>query len=95
MSTIIAPRYELPLLGTDGRISREWYKFLVQIANSIDRSGTSFDDLVTLQNTETFESVVLNLQNTLANTSPLLFESLDKPQPTDSTLLALWPGESK
>lgn len=53
MTTISAPRYELPIVDTEtGRISREWYKFLVQLGNSVSGSPTLSDDLVFLAETD-------------------------------------------
>lgn len=46
MSTLVAPRYDSPVIYSDtGRMSREWYTFLVTLAKSHGPSLTLNDDL--------------------------------------------------
>lgn len=46
MTTLVAPRYDTPLIYSDtGRMSREWYTFLVTLAKSHGPSLTLNDDL--------------------------------------------------
>jgi len=58
MSSLVAPRYESPVIYSDtGRMSREWYQFLVNLAKAIGASPTSTDDTrLTLEMDEAVES---------------------------------------
>ncbi len=89
MTSLIAPRYELPLLdpGT-GQMSREWYKFFVQLAKSIGPSGTNTDDFRILESSLPTDAA----QPPKAASESDLFGSPDLPQPPDVELLAWWPG---
>ena len=46
MTSLVAPRYDSPVIYSDtGRMSREWYTFLVTLAKSAGSSPTVGDDL--------------------------------------------------
>lgn len=46
MTSLVAPRYDSPVIYSDtGRMSREWYTFLVTLAKSQGPSLTLNDDL--------------------------------------------------
>lgn len=46
MTSLVAPRYDSPVIYSDtGRMSREWYTFLVTLAKSHGSSLTLNDDL--------------------------------------------------
>ena len=46
MTSLVAPRYDSPVIYSDtGRMSREWYTFLVTLAKSTGQSSTVGDDL--------------------------------------------------
>lgn len=99
MTSLTAPRYELPLIDIDtGRMTREWYKFLVQLGNSVGPSSTNTDDL------RLFESMDASEAESRANKalkdagtaiSLLLYGSDDPVKSPDLSILAWWPGESK
>lgn len=61
MTALIPPRYELPIDMAGNRITREWYKYLVILGNSIGSSTTSTDDQQLSQVTDdaNIESMVL------------------------------------
>lgn len=96
MSSIVPPRYELPLIEANGRISREWYKFLVLLAKSVGTSPTSSDDLQSAQNIDasSIESIATGAANAAVAASTLrLLEAVDLPIPTDASILAWYPEE--
>ena len=46
MTSLVAPRYDSPVIYSDtGRMSREWYTFLVTLAKAAGASPTVGDDL--------------------------------------------------
>lgn len=46
MTSLVAPRYDTPLTYSDtGRMTREWYTFLVTLAKATGQSPTVGDDL--------------------------------------------------
>lgn len=100
MSSLIAPRYELPVIdSTTGRMSREWYKFLVLMAKSVGTSGSSTDDLQLLSQGDASQAESLAVKalkdaRDAANFMLLSMES-DLPKPVDLSLLAWWPGDQK
>ena len=84
------PRFELPVVGKDGKITREWYRYLVGVGKSIT-SATLEDDL-TLQATDADVSQAVAADRMARDA--VLMASLgdyDKPQAPDSSLLAWWP----
>lgn len=62
MTSLVAPRFELPLVDNKGRVSREWYKFLVNLAKSVDSSPSSLDDQMISLETEV-DPPTLEFQN--------------------------------
>jgi hypothetical protein len=99
MSSLIAPRSELSIIDPrTGLVTREWYRYLVQLGKSLGASPTLEDDLNVQLATATadVEATALTAlkasQDALAST---LFQDLDKPTPPDMSLLAWWPGETK
>lgn len=96
--TVQAPRFELPISDKSGRVTREWYKFLVQMANSLGPSLTGADDL---QNFQNLDSAAAESQAISANNAAKLAQSMilllgeDQPKPPDTSLLAWWPGDVK
>lgn len=100
MTTLIPPRYELPIVQDDkGRISREWYKYLVLLGNSLGGSTTVSDDIQLSQYIDdaATESEALRAQNTALQALAmfLLTEKDSQPIPKDTSLLAWWPGDQK
>lgn len=98
MTALIAPRYELPLVDPEtGRMSREWYKFLAQLAKSVGTSPTTSDDLQLFENTDTaaVEALALRALQDTRNSPYLLFEPVDQPKAVDLSLLAWWPPDQK
>ena len=94
MGSLTAPRYELKLLDESGNMSREWYKFLVNLSKAIGSSGTLADDLQTTQQIELADMAGLIAQFTQRRDDFMLFEKPDTGKPVDNTLLALWPGSA-
>lgn len=99
MSSNQPPRFELPVTDGKGRITREWYRYLVNLGNSQNNSATSSDDLQNFQNldsagAESIALTALNIANkALANDGQFLLGQ-DQPQKPDNDLLAFWPGNT-
>jgi len=95
MSTLIPPRYELPIIDAQsGRMSREWYKYLVQLGNSISGSPTLASDLTNLETAdsaavEAFSLTAMGLAREAESIAWLGGEDL--PKTPDVSLLAWWP----
>lgn len=103
----IPPRYELPIADKQGRISREWYKYLVSLGIATGGATTSVDDLQFSSDNAQIESMALSAQNTakqalslfllggedkpLQLDTSLLMVPDDKKQIDDTSLLAWWP----
>ncbi len=45
MTSIIAPRVDQPFTDGQGRITRDWYKYLVLLGNSVGPSLTAIQDV--------------------------------------------------
>jgi len=89
MSTLIPPRYELPIIDARTmQMSREWYKFLVQLAQAVggSTSGTEDVQLDALSAITAAESLALAPKSGVS-----LFEPSDPPRIPDVSLLAWWP----
>lgn len=98
MASLILPRFELPLVDDQGRVSREWYKFLSQLVSAVGPSLTTSDDLQGFQNQDSASieaSVLRTAKIALKAEAFMLFGAEDQPKSVDTTLLALWPGDSK
>jgi hypothetical protein len=99
VSTNTPPRYELPIADNKGRISREWYKYLVALGISTDNSGTSADDLQNTANTDVAqaESLALTARKLAQDAAGLFLLAVpeDRKQVDDTSLLSWWPGDSK
>ena len=109
MTALVAPRSELPLIDPrTGLISREWFRYLVQLGRSVGNSPTLEDD-VSLQVTGEAAAIeglalsALALAKT-AESDALAAQSMaqllsafpeDRPVSQDMSLLGWWPGESK
>lgn len=97
--SLIPPRYELPIVMDEkGRISREWYKYLVLLGNSVGGSTSASDDqqLSQVSDDAAVEGIALKAQaDAKAAFGFLLLGDHDKPQSQDTSLLAWWPGETK
>jgi hypothetical protein len=97
MTALVPPRYELPIDMAGNRITREWYKYLVILGNSIGGSTTSTDDQQLSQVTDdaAVESIALRASRDAKDAlSMFLLNGDDKPQTPDASLLAWWPGNT-
>lgn len=97
MTTLIPPRYELPIVQDEkGRISREWYKYLVLLGNSLGGSTTVGDDIQLSQviDDASIEALALIAEKTALQAVAmfLLSEKDSQITPKDTSLLAWWPG---
>lgn len=84
MSIANAPRYEVPIVDlSTGHISREWYKFLVQLAQSVGPSPTNTDDTVIQLNADvaSVESTALSAVKATSDalSAALLLQPPDRP----------------
>ena len=98
MSAPIPPRYELPIADSKGRISREWYKYLVGLGLSVG-SDTFSDDAQLSDNSDASaaESLGLTALKAAKDAQGLFLLTLqdDKKTVDDTSLLAWWPSDSK
>ena len=95
MSSLVAPRYELPLIDpASGRMSREWYQFLVRLSKAVGESPTSSDDVQLLDSTQSGDAMALSALNTLSKDILALYP-LDPIPAVDTSILAWWPGDQK
>lgn len=94
--TVQAPRFELPISDKSGRVTREWYKFLVQMANSLGPSLTGADDLQNFQNLDAagVDSLAIHALTRLKAIDGQFLMSIDQPQKPDNELMAFWPGNA-
>lgn len=90
------PRFELELVDGNRRITREWYKAIVQIANSIGPSLTSVDDLQDFQNMDSagIDALAIQALTRLQAIDGQFLMGLDQPQKPDNDLMAFWPGNA-
>lgn len=99
MSSNIPPRFELPITDNQGRVTREWYKYLVNLGNSQNNSLTSIDDVQGFLNMDssgieaTALSALIKASAALALDGQFLM-GIDQPQKPDNDLYALWPGNT-
>ena len=82
------PRADLPLTDSSGRITREWYKYLV----GLERAQTDQSDLLVTSQLDSAASDAIALSATAGKGEHLLFAPCDPVATIDNTLLALWPG---
>lgn len=97
MTALVPPRYELPIDMAGNRITREWYKYLVILGNSIGGSTTSTDDQRLSQVTDdaALEALGLRARKEAKDALPMfLLGDQDRAIPQDTSLLAWWPGNS-
>jgi hypothetical protein len=89
--SLIPPKADLAIVDGAGRVSREWYRFLTALSRSVG-SDTLTDDLITQSDMSHVEA--LALQANARRDEHLLFAPCDPVATQDTTLLALWPGNS-
>lgn len=99
MSTNQAPRFELPVTDGKGRITREWYRYLVNLGNSQNNSATSSDDLQNAQNMDQAAGDAIALAALSKAIAAQAIDGqflmgLDQPQKPDNDLYAFWPGNT-
>jgi len=88
------PRFELPVTDGKGRITREWYRYLVNLGNSQNNSATSSDDLQSFQNADSAgaEALALKALKRINDMDGQFLLGQDQPQKPDNDLMAFWPG---
>lgn len=95
MTSIIPPRYEIPLMEAGGRMNRDWYKYLASLGSAINFSPTSTDDAIVLASVDDAEiqAAVTKARQTadLALAQAFLSAPADQKIPDDVSLLAWWP----
>ena len=79
----------MPLTDSSGRITREWYKYLV----GLERAQTDQSDLLVTSQLDSAASDAIALRATAGKGEHLLFAPCDPVATIDATLLAMWPGE--
>ena len=96
MTSLVAPRFEIPIDDKGNRISREWYKFLVQLGNSNGTSLTSTQDVQIFQNQDSagVEALIFSALNRLSVIDGQFLLSQDSAQKADNDLMAFWPGNA-
>lgn len=105
MTALVAPRSELPLIDPrTGLISREWFRYLVQLGRSVGNSPTLEDDLALqvageASGIEGTALTALSIAKTASDgaTFAQLMTAFpeERQPPQDMSLLGWWPGESK
>ena len=91
MSTLIPPRYELPILDPrTGQMSREWYKFLVQLAQAAGGSTSGVQDARLESEMNSPEDLALTALSATHRQTALLLEPVDLPKPKPQ-ILEYWP----
>lgn len=112
MTALVAPRSELPLIDPrTGLISREWFRYLVQLGRSVGNSPTLEDDLnlqvageaaaidgtalSALALAKTAEADAQTAQSMANDAKLLALFQEERAVPQDMSLLGWWPGESK
>lgn len=88
--SIIVPRYGLPLMTSDGHMTREWYTFFSQIAAALG-SPTSADDLMLFSATDAASAESLALKALVPRLNEAVLFGDDSPRATDMSLLNFWP----
>lgn len=92
--SLVAPRFELPLVDSRGRPSREWYKFLVQLAQAVGPSTTTADDVEFRDSMDiaSVESLAVQAARLAKEAQELSLLQPDPPAAReDLSLLAWWP----
>lgn len=85
MTSLIVPRYELPIVDDSKRMSRDWYKFFAQLGAAIGPSLSSNDDqsLIDVSNNAAMEALGLAALRAA--------QAAQASVPPDLSLLAYWP----
>ena len=93
MTAFIPPRYELQIIDPrTGRMSREWYKYLALLGNSIQNT-TSFDDaqMLDIMDASSIESLVTKALRRTEEALALASLPPEPPVRPDDSLLYWWP----
>lgn len=93
MTSIIAPRPDQPLVGANGIVNREWYKYLVLLGNSVGPSLTAIQDVQLDAMTEdaSNEAQSLRALRRAEAAEGLFLLERDAPKPPDDNIFTFWP----
>ena len=92
MTTLAVPRYGIPLIGPDGLMSRDWYRYFAALPQALNNSPTSFDDAITQSSMDDI-AIEAGLAHVTRVADAALAQAFyavppDQPVPPDLSLLA-------
>lgn len=100
MSTpaLVIPRLEIDVIDKNGKMDRNWYKYLALLGKSIGPSLTNSDDLQSFENMDgaSLEALAISALN-IANAATVAAAaaSAAAANALQGNLMGWWPGDSK